>query len=392
MIRQAKLLQHKLIKWRRDIHRQPELGFQEYHTSQYVADVLHTMDIPFQKNIGKLGVVAHIGEGLPVIAIRADMDALPIQEKTQLSYASQCEGVMHACGHDAHTAMLLGVAHLLLNMPDRPAGQFKLIFQPSEERRDEENKSGAQRMIEDGVLDDVDAVIALHVESTLPANKIRMTPNDCMAASDVFHITLKATGGHAAFPHLGHDPIYILSHVIHAIHAVRSRRIDPTRPAVISIASIHTGDAPNVIPNEVMISGSIRSFDNQTRQKIKDEMHNALNIVSALGGEYELEFIEGHPAVHNNVLISEIVAETVTELLGSEALLPTELEMGSEDFAYMTQKVPGAMFMLGARYDERERPHHTPLFAINESVLPTGSALLTQTACYLAQKLPEKRN
>jgi len=224
------------------------LGFHEHRTAGVVANTLQELGIAVQTGMGRTGVVGRLGTGRPVVAIRADMDALPIQEAHAVAYASQYPGIMHACGHDAHTAMLLGAASLLAKLPNRPAGQLRFLFQPSEEARDADNKSGAVRMIEAGVLADVDAVIALHVDSEIPAHQIRITPGGCMAASDVFQITLKAAGGHGAFPHLGRDPIYMLAHVLQAIYALRSRRIDPTCPAVISVGTIHTGQAPNVIP------------------------------------------------------------------------------------------------------------------------------------------------
>jgi amidohydrolase len=386
MLDQAKAIHDQLIAWRRDIHMHPELGFQEQRTARFVADTLSEMGLEVQSGVGKTGVVGFLGEGKPVIGIRADMDALPIQEENDVPYASQTPGVMHACGHDGHTAMLLGVAHLLSAMPDRPAGQVRFLFQPSEERADNENKSGGLRMVEEGVMEGVDAVIALHVASEQPAGKVMIGAGHITAAEDSFFITLIGTGGHGAYPHQGTDPTFILAQVINAINGIRARRIDPTKPATISIGSIHAGSVTNVIPSKVEISGTIRSYDEGTRTRLKEELAQALQVARALGGDFKLEIKTGYPATYNDPNVESLIRQTAEELLGAEGLLPPEPGMGAEDFSYMAQKAPGAMFMLGAKYDEKNRPHHTPIFDISEEALPVGTAMLAEVTCRLLKQ------
>ena len=381
MLDKARALADDMIAWRRDIHQHPELSFQEIRTARLVADTLRDMGLEVETGIGKTGVVARIGEGHPIIGIRADMDALPIQEVTNTAFASQTPGVMHACGHDAHTAILLGVARMLNEMDNRPPGEIRLLFQPSEEAADAENKSGAIRMIEDNALEDLDGVIALHVDSTLTSGVIRMVSGFAHAAVDSFEAKIIGKGGHGAYPHQTVDPIFILAQVINAIHGGRARRIDPTRPAVISVGAIHTGSANNIIPDTVEMNGTIRSYDETTRQQLWEELERAFGVARALGGDFELTILPGYPAGYNDPEVSALI-ETISEaMLGKESLsADKEPGMGAEDFAYMTQKAPGAMFNLGAKLDEMHRPHHSPVFDLDEASLPIGAALLAETA------------
>ncbi len=383
MLEQAKAIREQLVAWRRDFHMHPELGFEEQRTARAVADTLADLGLEVQTGVGKTGVVALIGEGSPVIGIRADMDALPIHEENDVPYASQTPGLMHACGHDGHTAMLLGVAQLLSQMPDRPAGQVRLLFQPSEERSDTENKSGGRRMVEEGALDGLDAVIALHVASDQPAGKIQIESGYVTAAEDSFFITLTGTGGHGAYPHQGTDPTFILAQVINAIQGIRSRRIDPTKAATISIGTIHAGTVTNVIPSKVEISGTIRTYDEATRARIKQELAQALEVARALGGDFKLELKSGYPATFNDEAVAQVIKEAATDLLGSDGLLPAAAGMGAEDFSFMAQKAPGAMFNLGAKFDDKSRPHHTPVFDISEDALPVGTAMLAEVTLRL---------
>jgi len=386
MLEQAKAIQDQLIAWRRDIHMHPELGFQEQRTARLVADTLEALGIEAQTGVAKTGVVGYLGEGSPVIGIRADMDALPIQEAHDVPYASQTPGVMHACGHDAHTAMLLGVARLLAEMPDRPPGQVRFLFQPSEEDQDDEDKSGGLRMVEEGALQGVDALIALHVASDLPANKIMIEGGYMTANENSFAITLTGTGGHGAYPHQTIDPTFILAQVLNAIHGIRARRIDPTKAATISIGSIHAGNASNVIPQKVEITGTMRSFDDATREQLKIELAKALEVARALGGDFSLKITEGYPATYNDPAVADSIRQTAQDLFGADGLMASEAGMGAEDFSYMARQAPGAMFMLGAKYDNVSRPHHTPVFDINESVLPVGTALLAEVTCRLLRQ------
>lgn len=381
----ARSIEDLIIAWRRDIHMHPELGFEEVRTSRLVADTLRDMGIEVEVGVGKTGVVARLGEGKPAIGIRADMDALPIQEENNVPYASQTPGVMHACGHDAHTAMLLGVAKMLNEMPDRPTGEIRLLFQPCEEKQDSEGKSGASRMIDDGALQGLDAVIALHVASEDPAGKIEIGSGYLMAAADRFIATITGVGCHGASPHTGVDPIFLQAQVVNAIQGIVSRRVKPIEPAVITIGSIHGGNAHNVIPTEVKLEGTIRSYSEETRQLLHDELDKAFSIVRAMGGDYTLTIKQGYPSLNNHQKVAELIRQVAVESLGEAALKPAEPTMGAEDFAYMIQKAPGAMFFLGARIGDEHRPHHSPIFNIDESVLYIGAAMLAEAACRLLQ-------
>lgn len=386
ILMQAQALADQLTAWRRDIHMHPELSFQEERTANLVAGQLAALGIETQSGVGKTGVVGYLGDGGPVIAIRADMDALPIQEENDVPYASQTPGVMHACGHDAHTAILLGVATILARMPDRPVGQVRFLFQPSEEDADDENKSGATRMIEDKALDGVDGVIALHVASDIPSKRITIVDGPASANEDSFEIWLRGTGGHGAFPHQTVDPTFILAQVLNSIHGIRARRIDPTKAAALSIGMILAGAASNVIPSQVYLSGTMRSFDDGVRQQLRDELAKVLEISRVLGGDFELKLWPGYPAMINDVDVARLIRVSTRDIVGTHALIEAEPMMAAEDFSYMTRMAPGAMFHLGARKDAVDRPHHTPVFDIDESAMPLGAAVLADVACRLLRQ------
>ena len=386
ILMQAQALADQLTAWRRDIHMHPELSFQEERTANLVAGQLAALGIETQTGVGKTGVVGYLGDGGPVIAIRADMDALPIQEENNVAYASQTPGVMHACGHDAHTAILLGVATILARMPDRPTGQVRFLFQPSEEDSDDENKSGATRMIEDRALDGVDNIIALHIASDMPSKRISIVDGPASANEDSFEIWLRGTGGHGAFPHQTVDPTFILAQVLNSIHGIRARRIDPTKAAALSIGMILAGAASNVIPSQVYLSGTMRSFDDGVRQQLRDELAKVLEISRVLGGDFELKLWPGYPAMLNDVDVARLVRVSTRDLVGAHALLEAEPMMAAEDFSFMTRKAPGAMFHLGAKKDAVERPHHTPVFDIDEAAMPLGAAVLADVACRLLRQ------
>lgn len=386
LLAQAQALSLQLSAWRRDIHMHPELSFQEHRTANLVAGELMAMGIETQTGVGKTGVVGYLGDAGPVVAIRADMDALPIDEENDVPYRSQTPGVMHACGHDAHTAILLGVARLLSAMPDRPAGQVRFLFQPSEEDADDENKSGATRMIEDKALEGVDAVIALHVASDLPSKQIAIVDGYASANEDSFEIWLRGTGGHGAFPHQTIDPTFILAQVLNAIHGIRARRVNPTKAAAVSIGMIQAGATTNVIPSQVYLAGTMRSFDDVVRQQLRDELARVPEISRVLGGDFELKLWPGYPSLYNDPDVARMIRVSTRDLMGAHALIDPEPIMGAEDFSYMTRKAPGAMFMLGAKMDNRDRPHHTPVFDIDESVMPYGAAVLADAACRLLRQ------
>lgn len=387
MLKNAYAIREELVSLRRDIHRHPELGFKEFRTADVVTRYLTEEGIEAVTScVGGTGVVATIGppEG-PTIAIRADMDALPITEKTALSFASIHDGVMHACGHDAHTAMLMGVAKLLQQdfLENRKSwkGNVRLLFQPSEESFDGKGLSGATAMIADGALDGVEKVIALHVDSNHPSGVCYFQDGPSLASVDTFDAWILAEGGHGAYPHLGRDPLFMLGPILNAIYAIPSRRINPMEACILSLGQIHAGTAPNVIPESVYLSGTIRNFDERVRTQLWDELEAALKITEAMGGGYRLEKLHGYPVMFNDPQTNEWLRRTVHDIAGEGAIDTTEFGMGAEDFSYMTQHTKGAMFMLGAAIpDGVVRNHHTEIFDIDESVLPLGTAVLAETA------------
>ncbi len=385
MLDKAKDLSSELIRWRRDIHRRPELSFQETRTARVVAETLQEIGgVTVRTGVGKTGVVSNMGTGQgPTIAIRADMDALPILEQTGAEYTSVNEGVMHACGHDAHVAILLGVARLLKDCFDNEGlqGNVRFLFQPSEEDVDEEHLSGAPRMIDEGVLEGVDVVIALHVDSLRPYGNVDACAGWLSAAVDTFEAWLTAGGGHGAYPHETTDPLWMLGPVLTALHGIVARRIDPMKSAVVSLGQVHAGTASNIIPHEVYLHGTLRSFDSQVREQLFAEVERALSVVRPLGGDFRLKIERGYPAGWNDPTVNGWLAAVSADLLGSEAIKEESLGMGAEDFAYMCQQVPGAMILIGAAIpDGIKRNHHTNIFDIDEQSLPIGAAILAETA------------
>lgn len=386
-LEQAKSLEDQIIEWRRDIHMNPELGFEETRTAKMVAENLRNMGIETEVGVGITGVVGRIGDGKgPKIGIRADMDALPIQEANDVAYKSKVAGKMHACGHDAHTAILMGVAQMLNNTKGLPSGEIRLLFQPSEEKWDEELKSGATRMIDDSALEDLDAVIALHVSSQLKSGQVSIGEGNMLAAVDSFSAVIKGEGCHGASPHTGVDPIWIQAQIVNAIQAIRSRRLNPIAPSVITIGAIHGGTATNVIPHEVRMIGTIRSYSEEIRDQQHAELEKAFALTRAFGGDYELTIERGYPALYNDPEVAQLIRTVGIEAIGEDQLPPAEPGMGAEDFAYMTQKAPGAMFFLGAKLDEVNRPHHSPIFDIDEKALHIGAAVLAETAVRLLKE------
>jgi amidohydrolase len=384
MLEQALHLKDEIIRLRRDIHQHPELGFQEVRTARLVADTLTELEYEVRTGVGRTGVVAEIGTGNgPTIAIRADMDALPIHEAVNSPYKSENAGVMHACGHDAHTAILLGVAHLLRqNYAEEGShwrGNVRLLFQPSEESFDNQGVSGATAMLEDNALAGVDHVIALHVSSVGESGKLCFQDAFSLAAVDRFEVWVRGDGGHGAYPHKGSDPLFMLSTILPHLYGIPSRRIDPLEPCIISLGEIRGGAASNIIPSEVYLQGTIRSFNAEVREMLWLEVENSFKLAEVLGGSYDFHLYKGYPALYNDPEVNGWMRAVTRDLLGDEAVVDQPFGMGGEDFAYMTQAAPGAMFFLGAQV-EGGGSHHTPTFAIDEEVLPLGAATLAETA------------
>ena len=384
MLQRTYEIEEQLVAWRRECHAHPELGFQETHTAARVAAMMESLGYRVRPGVGRTGVVAERGQDHPIVAIRADMDALPLQEANDVPYASQVPGVMHACGHDAHTAIALGVATLLAQ--ETFPGTARFLFQPAEEVGDEEGISGAPRMVEDGAMEGVDVVLALHVDPSVTVGDITVGAGPTSAGADTFYATVTGRGGHGAYPHEVVDPIYIAGHVILALHGVVSRRLHPFDPAVISIGSIHGGQTDNVIPDQVEMSGTIRYMEPEVQKQIHAEIERALGVAKALGGNYTLRIEPGGSPMVNDEEVVDLIREVATDLLGAEHILPHRKEMGAEDFGAFSALAPGAMFMLGCRIEGDERKGHSPRFDIDERCLPVGAAILAEAVLRLLRK------
>lgn len=385
LLERATELHEQIRAWRREIHRYPELSFTEHRTAGLVNSTLIDLGIETETEVAKTGVVGHIkgGDG-PVVGLRADMDALPIQEINGTEFDSTRPGIMHACGHDAHTAMLLGAATILKELADqgRVPGTVRLLFQPSEEAWDEEGKSGGRRMVEEGALEGLDAVFGLHVDPTTDVGQVSTCSGPLLAAVDTFDLTIRGHGGHAASPHKALDPIVLAGHVINAIHHIVSRRVDPIESGVITIGAIHGGTATNIIPPDVHMIGTIRSFTSEVRQLLADELRRACGVATALGGSFDLELQSGYPATVTDEAATDVMMEACRDFLGETKVNTATPIMGSEDFSYMAQAAPGSFVMLGVHNPEWEKFYyvHTPEFRMDEDALPIGAAALASAA------------
>ena len=386
MLEHAKEIERQLIDWRRDFHMHPEVGFNEHRTAARIAETLAALGWRVRTGVGRTGVVGELGQGAPVVAIRADMDALPIQEADDRPYASQVMWVMHACGHDAHTAMGLGVAVMLKN--ETFPGTVRLLFQPAEEVADDEGLSGAQRMLQDGAIQDVEMVLALHVDAHSPVGVIRLAPGPASGGVDTFFGVINGHGGHGARPHETVDPFYLTAHVILALNAIVSRRLDPFDPAVVSIGKVYGGEAENVIPHQVEISGTLRFMNKKVREQIHNEVQRAFEVARTLGGDYSLEIEAGGLPMINDPEAVELIRAAAVRLIGAQNVLPPIDSLGAEDFGAFTEVVPGAMFTLGARIEGDERQHHNPRFDIDEGCLPIGAAILAESALDFLRRTP----
>ncbi len=379
MLKQAHAISEELIEWRRDFHKHPEIGFEVHRTAKIVADEMEKMGYSVRRGVGKTGVVAEMGDGGKMVAIRADMDALPILEMNDYEYVSQNKGAMHACGHDSHTAMALGAA-LLLSKEKLP-GRIRFLFQPCEETADEEGKSGAQRMSDEGAMEGVDYVIAQHVDPSKPVGTIGINAGPSSGGVDSWFGMIKGKGGHGAHPDKTVDPFYLLAHVILALNAIISRRINPFDPAVVSIGSVSGGFTENVIPETVKITGTLRYTDESVHQQIHAEIKRAFEVAKALGGDYDLSFQIGGPPMINDQTVSDVIEKAGRDLLGAENVFEIEKTLGAEDFGEFMKHAPGAMFTLGTQKEGHEQYllHH-PKFDIDERAMPIGTAMLAETA------------
>jgi amidohydrolase len=378
MLSKAQDIKEHLIDWRRDFHMHPEIGFHEFRTAQRVAEVVEELGCRVKRGVARTGVIAEFGKGKPVLALRADMDALPLQESNQVPYASQIPGMMHACGHDSHSAMLLGTATLLAS--EEFAGTVRFLFQPSEEVGDEEGISGAKRMIEDGAMKDVDMIIGLHVDPATPVGDILVESGPASGGVDSWFGVIIGKGSHGARPHHSVDPFYLAAHIIFALNAIPSRRLSAFDPAIISIGSLHGGQTENVIPERVEMSGTLRYTERRVQKKIHSEIKDAFGLTRAMGGNYQLRFEIGDPPMQNHPDVVDLIRQAAGDILGLEHVKIPEQDLGAEDFGRYSEIAPGAMFSLGARIEEDERMGHNPRFDIDERSLPIGTAILAECA------------
>jgi amidohydrolase len=378
----AEELREQLIAIRRTIHAHPEYGFQEYETARLISRTLEKLNARLREGVAKTGVIAELGHGKPVVAIRADMDALPIAEATGLAFASKVPNMMHACGHDAHVTCALGAAMLLAKdfQEGYSAGTVRFLFQPSEEQRDKDGHSGAIRLIEEGALDDVAAVIALHTRG-LPVGSVGVTGGPALAANDTVKITIQGRAAHGAHPEEGVDAIAISAQVINAIQQIVSRRVSAVSPAVVSITTIHGGVKENVIAERVELSGTIRTTGGAARLYVLEELERALNVGRVLGATCELRVIEGYAATHNDAEVTKVIRAAAINLLGPTKVMEMPFDPWAEDFGYMTARVPGAMFWLGVTSERVPNPvWHSATFDLDEDALPIGAMVLAVSA------------
>ena len=394
LMERAKAIHERIRTWRRTIHRHPELTFTEHHTAGLVNATLTGLGIETETEVAKTGVVGHIrGNAGPTVGLRADMDALPITEINGTDFDSTRPGIMHACGHDAHTAMLLGAATILKGLADegRLPGTIRLLFQPSEEAQDAEGKSGGMRMVEEGALAGLDAVFGLHVDPFHLAGTVATRSGPMMASADTFELIIHGSGGHAARPHTTIDPIALSTHVINAIQQVVSRRLNPLDPGVITIGTIHGGTVSTVIPDTVTMTGTIRAFSEEGRKTLLDELERACKIIEPLGGRAEYTLQPGYPPTVNSPQATAVMLAAASKLLGPDQVKEAPMVMGAEDFSFMAQVAPGSFLRIGTHNPSWDRyyPVHRADFRIDEDALPVGAAAMAAAAL---QWMEEKRS
>jgi IAA-amino acid hydrolase len=385
LLQRATAFQDDLISLRRDLHRHPELSFQERRTADVAARAVEALGFRVRREVGITGVVAEIGSGGPVTALRADMDALPIAESNELEWRSSVEGVMHACGHDAHVSMLVGAARLLSDAHRGGTlnGTVRLLFQPSEEASDDEGLSGASRMIQDGAMDGVDRVFGLHIGAHLPFGGVHISPGPIMAGSDLFTATVRGRSSHAGRPNEGTDAIVLAAHAILACQVGSARRLSPHDEGTLSIGTIRGGFAENVLAESVAVRGTIRYFHEHVRDTLRDALHRGFAVAETLGGAVEMRLKEGYPPVVNHEGATAIATTAVSAALGEDCIRPFDRMMGAEDFALLARAAPGCFIWLGAAL-QPPREHHHPAFDIDERALARGAAVLA--ACALTSQ------
>ncbi len=366
-------VKEEVVRWRRHLHKNPELSFEEEQTSQFVYDTLCsfgglTVSRPTKTSVLACLQGAHAG---PVLAIRADMDALPIIEENTFEFVSKTPGKMHACGHDGHTAMLLGTAKILQDFKDHIHGEIRFIFQHAEEL----HPGGAGQLVNAGVMEGVDSIIGIHLWSPLEVGKIAVRSGPFMAAPDEFFITIRGKGGHAAQPQVTVDPIVIAAQVVVNLQNIVSRNLNPLDPVVLSVTQFHAGTAHNIIPGTVELNGTVRTFKRQLRTEIPSLMERIIKgITEAHGATYEFRYEQGYQPVVNDETVTEKVRRVLVEIFGEDTVIEGEQQMGGEDFSAYQQATPGTFFYVGAGNVGKGivYPHHHAKFTVDEDALPIG--------------------
>lgn len=372
--KEIKEIEKMIIDWRRDFHQFPELSFQEHRTGDVIADELRSMGLEPKVKVGKTGVTADLkfGNG-PVIGLRADMDALPIQETSGLPFSSQNDGVMHACGHDGHMAMLLGAAKALTQKDNQYNGTVRFIFQPAEE-----GEGGARYMIEDGCLEGIDEIYGIHVWNYQPVGEVGVKDGPVLAAADMFDIKIKGIGGHGAAPQGTVDSVIVASYLVQALQTIVSRNTNPLESTVISIGKINGGNNFNIIADEVSLSGTARAYSEENRNLIKTRMEEIIKgVEKTYNANITFDYKDGYPPTINHVGPTQKVLKAAEKVVGDKAGMPY-LSMGGEDFAYYLKEKPGCFFFVGSAPNEQElfeTPHHCSHFTMDERALLVGPSI-----------------
>ena len=371
----------EMVEIRRYLHQYPEVSFKETKTAKYIADYYEKLGIPYRTNVGGNGVIATLQGAKPgkTVALRADFDALPIQDEKDVPYKSKIDGVMHACGHDGHTATLLVLAKVMKEFQDKLPGTIVFLHQHAEEYA----PGGAKPMIEDGALDGVDAVFGNHLWSTTPYGTLQTSKGAMMAGADRFEITIQGKGGHGAYPHETKDSIVIASQLVTELQQIVSRRIDPVETVVISVGMFQAGDAFNIIADSAKITGTVRYFNQDIQDKIIEEMEKIIKgLCISNDASYQFDYVKGYPPLINHRNEAELVMQASEDIKQIEHIQEMNPSMASEDFAYYMLEKPGAFFFTGAQVDENPYPHHHPKFDFNEKAMANAAKSLI--SAYLA--------
>lgn len=374
----------KTVEIRRHLHAYPELSFEEYNTAKYVATQLNELGIEYTEGVANTGLTALIKGKNPeksVVALRGDMDALPILEENDIAYKSKIDGVMHACGHDVHTSCVLGAAMILNDLRDEFEGTVKLIFQPGEEK----NPGGASLMIKDGALKNPtpNAIFGQHVMPYIPTGQLGFRAGKYMASADEIYLTVKGKGGHAALPDQAVDPILIASHIVTALQQVISRNADPKTPTVLTFGSIHGGSAQNIIPEEVKLAGTFRALDENWRFKAHELIRKLCsNVAEGMGGACEVHIDVGYPFLHNDEVLAKNARKNAEQYVGKENVIDLDLWLGAEDFAFYSHELPSCFYRLGTGNEQKgtNKGVHTPLFNIDEDAIELGIGFMAWNA------------